>query len=174
MGEITRVIEKMNDAGEDPGYHYEEMASVSKLKKYGIWDVPGTAEMVGLWPMFYRYIKVCAILFVVDGSEEFTKRGDKLTDVGRLLSKLLNEDELRTSTFILIINDKDTRPDAQRKEPYASCFEVLKDCLNVHNMEKNPRFRACHMDCSKVTDSSHEWQEILKFIWQNKQSQLRS
>merc|ERR1712217_924910 len=74
--EITRVIEKMNDAGEDPGYHYEEMASVSKLKKYGIWDVPGTAEMVGLWPMFYRYIKVCAILFVVDGSEEFTKRED--------------------------------------------------------------------------------------------------
>ena len=34
--------------------------------KYGIWDIPGRKEARHLWPIFYRYIQIDAVLVMLN------------------------------------------------------------------------------------------------------------
>merc|ERR1719262_1299162 len=60
-------MDKMKKENRDVGYHYEELTGSRKFK-YGIWDVPGSKAMRRIWPMFYRYVKISAVIFMIDGS----------------------------------------------------------------------------------------------------------
>merc|ERR1711972_470079 len=88
--------------GRDPSYHYEEMSSMSM--KYGIWEVPGNEVMMRMWPMFYRYVRISAVLFVVDVYSEHWSDVETVTANRYWMNLLLNEDELRTAAFVLILN----------------------------------------------------------------------
>merc|ERR1719401_2468812 len=90
----------------DPGYHYEELYHNS-MGRYGIWDVPGNEAYVRMWPMFYRYVNITAVIFVVDVKPDYvtTPEGEnRIAKARRLMRFLLNEDELRVAAFVLILN----------------------------------------------------------------------
>merc|ERR1712113_779878 len=93
----------MKKQNKDPCYHYEEMTSKS-LGQYGIWDIPGSEVMVRMWPMFYRYLRMTAVFFVVDAFSASKEDLDKIAQARHQIEFLLNEDELRTAAFVLIIN----------------------------------------------------------------------
>merc|ERR1712176_877961 len=88
--------------GRDPAYHYEELNSAHF--KYGIWEIPGNEVFTRMWPMFYRYVRMSAVLFVVDAFSEHKEDVDRLTKARSWINFLLNEDEIRTAAFVLILN----------------------------------------------------------------------
>lgn len=117
-----------NPCGRDAAYHYEELSSSAVNLKYGIWEIPGNELFMRMWPMFYRYNRMSAVLFVVDA---FSKNDDvdKLTQARYKLQFLLNEDELRTAAFVLILNIR------ERTKEQTTKSEVLtfKDFLALEN-----------------------------------------
>eukprot|EP00928_Gymnodinium_smaydae_P080731 TRINITY_DN64377_c0_g1_i1.p1 TRINITY_DN64377_c0_g1~~TRINITY_DN64377_c0_g1_i1.p1 ORF type:complete len:217 (+),score=44.82 TRINITY_DN64377_c0_g1_i1:156-806(+) len=141
----------------DPGYHYEEL-STGSLKKFGIWDVPGSESMMPMWPLFYRYVQVTAVIFVVDGSEA----PEKLPKAKRQMYHLLNEDELRSAAFILIVNQKRGCTAQQA----ATAFEVL-GASEIEGQSWNaPRFRKFSFDCEKITGvSDKNWRDVVEEIY---------
>uniref|UniRef100_A0A7S2VL33 ADP-ribosylation factor n=1 Tax=Zooxanthella nutricula TaxID=1333877 RepID=A0A7S2VL33_9DINO len=173
---ITTALEEVRQAGDDPGYHYEEFTS-PYLRSFGIWDVPGSAAMIPLWPMFYRYVKVEAVFFVVNGSDAFLKKEDKITEIGRHIATLLNEDELRKSSFILIINDfessegeeqRSERDKVRRGNDHTN-WQAFRDILGIRRFEEDySNFKAVHMNCAKVSESNETWRQILSFVAENK------
>jgi signal recognition particle receptor subunit beta len=87
---------------EDPGYHYEEFTSRDGME-YGVWDLPGDLWWQRLWPTFYRFQAVSAVIFVVDGQDEDPLN---LQRAKASFRQLLAEDELRNAAFVVIVNDK--------------------------------------------------------------------
>lgn len=90
--------------GRDPAYHYEELSSSSAGMKYGIWDIPGNDVFTRISPIFYRYNRMSAVLFVVDAFSDHWDDVNKITEARYRLNFLLNEDELRPAAFVLILN----------------------------------------------------------------------
>lgn len=86
----------------DAGYHNEEI-SRGPLGTHSVWEVPGSDAMRHIWPCLYHAIKIHAVIFVVDESDE---------DEGRInlakmcIHQLMNEDELRFAAFIIVVNQK--------------------------------------------------------------------
>merc|ERR1719487_1460426 len=80
----------------DPGFHYEEFTK-SGILKYGMFDVPGNDQFRLLWPTFYRYIRISAVIFVVDALEaqETEASNARVQQTRTCLLNLLAEDELR-------------------------------------------------------------------------------
>lgn len=118
--EMVKDLDRLNKnkAQLDPGYHYEEFSGDPTMK-YGIWDVPGSEVMRQQWPIFYRYVKITACIFVVDGlvnakPDEPNPQKKGQEDIERdiesaryWLHRLFGEDELRQSAIVLIINVKE-------------------------------------------------------------------
>jgi GTPase SAR1 family protein len=163
----------------DPGYHYEEFTLGGNLGKYGLWDVPGFKEMQPMWPMYYRYINVTAVLFIVNGSRAWAEKTfdtdgggaaketwqDKFEDfmakTKHQLEFMLNEDELRLCAFFLIIND--------HGEKDADWEHVIKLSLNAYEIQEQPwnsqRFRMYTMNVAEVHERGSTWKEILNEIY---------
>jgi len=164
----------------DPGYHYDEIQETRRLGKYGLWDVPGNDAFTRLWPMFYRYINVSAVLFVVDASKEGIADDDKVASARRNLRFLLNEDELRVSAFFLILNvhqaDKSKAhvPHAGEAavsddfDPYEN-VNTLKEMLQITKIESEPwnaiRFKSFAIDCAEVLKTDTNWVAIIDDIF---------
>jgi hypothetical protein len=87
---------------EDPGYHYEEFSTRDGWE-YGIWDLPGDLWWQRLWPTFYRFQAVNAVVFIVDGQDEDPLSVQRAKAQFR---QLLAEDELRACAFVVVVNDK--------------------------------------------------------------------
>mmetsp|Transcript_27362 Transcript_27362/g.78839 ORF Transcript_27362/g.78839 Transcript_27362/m.78839 type:complete len:254 (-) Transcript_27362:104-865(-) len=112
--DITRDVKRAEkDSDWGTCYNYEEFSG-TWLKTYGIWDVPGADAMIGMWPTFYRYICVTATIFVVDGSIQGAEDDEMLKKANRQLRYLLNEDELRSTAFILVINERRERAESRQ------------------------------------------------------------
>mmetsp|Transcript_81136 Transcript_81136/g.173582 ORF Transcript_81136/g.173582 Transcript_81136/m.173582 type:complete len:217 (-) Transcript_81136:47-697(-) len=163
--EIVRDMEKnrRSDGKDwDPGYHYEEL-NIGRLKHHGVWDVPGSEAMINMWPTFYRYISVVAVLFVVDGSNAGAKDEAKLAKARNLLHFLLNEDELRVSAFVLVINE---RVGPQYPEERSN-MQQIAHALGVHEiMEQDwnkSRFHMVNLNCAEV--STHAWEKVVEDIY---------
>jgi GTPase SAR1 family protein len=162
ISEDLHSLRDVNSRNWDPGYHYEELTS-NTIKQYGIWDVPGTDFMISMWPTFYRYVRVTAVLFVVD--EESSQDEIKVATTKRHMHFLLNEDELRIAAFILIINTRDE--DSTQDSSAAS--KTMEELLGVEEVRSQPwnklRFRSHSMNV-KVTDGVNNkvWKEIIEDI----------
>mmetsp|Transcript_46939 Transcript_46939/g.105207 ORF Transcript_46939/g.105207 Transcript_46939/m.105207 type:complete len:242 (+) Transcript_46939:38-763(+) len=141
----------------DPGYHYEELSSRG-YPKYAIWDVPGTEAMRKMWPIFYRYIQVSAVLFVVDSTPQSAK---DLPLARSWIHYLFREDELHTSAFILILNKKEEEDISERKD--AIYAELDTAALEQEHWDRI-RFRKYEMDLSKVSPNDQTWKKILADI----------
>jgi len=145
------------DVSKDPGYHYEEMSG-APLGAYGIWDVPGSEVMMRMWPTFYRYVKVSAVIFVVDGTDIDDKR---LDTARRQLHFLLNEDELRVAAFYLIVNEWDPA----KKENYTDAIYEMLGVSEIENSEpQKNRFKKTAFNISEIKPSDRNWTDILKEI----------
>mmetsp|Transcript_56790 Transcript_56790/g.122768 ORF Transcript_56790/g.122768 Transcript_56790/m.122768 type:complete len:223 (+) Transcript_56790:128-796(+) len=150
----------------DPGYHYEEFHGRLKLRKYGIWDVPGNEVMVQMWPTFYRYIRVTAVLFVVDGSDKSDQAKEKLSKARGLIDFLLNEDELRLAAFMIIINVHKEAGDQPVDK--AHIRESIGAALNVTHLldqdSSKSRVRMLVLDCANVSVTDKEWKHLIEEI----------
>lgn len=174
-----RIEPRPNERPRDPGYHYEEIDESRRLGRYGIWDVPGSDAFIRLWPMFYRYVNVSAVLYVVDASKEAVNDAEKCAQARRLMRFLLNEDELRMSAFILILNvhgnvakgkkaSKPHEPAPGEYDPY-EYVETLKELLQVSKIEEEPwnkvRFKSFAIDCADVSKSDPKWIQMIDDIY---------
>eukprot|EP01066_Platyproteum_vivax_P007100 Platyproteum_vivax@DN2698_c0_g1_i1.p1 len=92
-------------------FHYEQV----RIKNYilGIWDVKGGEVMQVVWPTFYRYVQMDIVMFVVN-----MKNVDEFGEAKRILHTLFNEDELRDSYFMIILN-------CWSQQFHATLFETL-------------------------------------------------
>lgn len=194
MSQDLALLGKQGTRNWDPAYHYEELSGGS-LGKYGVWDVPGSEAMVSMWPAFYRYIAVTAVLFVVDASAEATDTSDKdkapekaamIQKAKRQMAFLLNEDELRNAAFVLILNtkatpNKDTNSKSERahkggdkaaaKKPVdpITTATTVGELLGAQDYKKNSsqkaRFLQYTLECSQMKPSDPIWKEILQEIY---------
>jgi len=191
--------------GGDFGYHYEELNEAS-IGEYGMWDVPGSDVMVTMWPTFYRYVKVAAVLYVVDVPEKRDESeevidfkcqicdntgrtpsdeictectfGDKvkLNKAKRLLHFLLNEDELRMSAFVLILNVKDPKSRKDAKPDGKNTVETgagmkggqaqqTGDVLGVEDLSKQrankERFKIFTLCAATLQPTDAVWKDVI-------------
>jgi len=164
--------EKSSQQELDPGYHYEELHS-SNLGPYGIWDVPGHEAYIPLWPIFYRYIRVAAVLFVVDGHSD-PPDPKKWIDARDALRRLLNEDELRDAAVICIINvggDKNDKNAVQNekntRQEIPDIVHRIEDALGINEIKMQDsagRFRNFYLDGATVQKDEKAWKDILEAI----------
>jgi GTPase SAR1 family protein len=124
--QIIKEMKYLKDTGKDPVYHYEEFAG-PKHYKYGIWDIPGQSVDLGLTNMFYKYIRIAAVLFMVDTRKEFAEDHEKVERTKATLDFLLNEDELRNSVFVLIYNVRSTDTSSSSKKDAKGASNAKKD-----------------------------------------------
>lgn len=147
----------------DPAYHYEEFAT--SQGKYGIWEIPGYPVMQRMWPMFYRYLRMDAVIYVVDGFSHWPDFGrvpppdaprpveprntpelaQEMFAAKRQMEFLLNEEELRCAAFVLVLNTnfplpenlgkEDMEKDAQRK--HDTLCEALFEMLGVSEFREH-------------------------------------
>mmetsp|Transcript_55710 Transcript_55710/g.156893 ORF Transcript_55710/g.156893 Transcript_55710/m.156893 type:complete len:245 (-) Transcript_55710:154-888(-) len=160
----------------DPTYHYEELSS-NIVGRYGVWEVPGSEVMMRMWPMFYRYLRITAIIFVVDG---FSIQPDNMDDIDldkidfdkialarQKIEFLMNEDELRGAAFILILNVKGTDTEEDKSEFAHAIFDMLGAREFEKLGEQKPhmqRFKKYAVNCSDIRSDDEEWEKILKEI----------
>eukprot|EP00418_Pyrodinium_bahamense_P083833 CAMPEP_0179053936 /NCGR_PEP_ID=MMETSP0796-20121207/22530_1 /TAXON_ID=73915 /ORGANISM="Pyrodinium bahamense, Strain pbaha01" /LENGTH=248 /DNA_ID=CAMNT_0020750549 /DNA_START=39 /DNA_END=785 /DNA_ORIENTATION=+ len=152
----------------DPGYHYEEMRS-GNIGRYGIWDVPGNEAMMNLWPMFYRYLRMTAVLFVVDAFSDQREKLDKIALAREQIRILLNEDELRIAAFVLVLNSATPEGADEKKQEDKEFEDALAEMLGVPEIEQeNPhkhRFLKVSINCAEITRESPAWEKLLKDIY---------
>lgn len=130
--ELRRDMQKAKEKEShwDCGYHYEEFRN-GRLGMYGMWDVPGSDDMIPLWHLFYRYVTVSAIIFVVDASPEEAENVENIQKARRWLFFLLNEDEIRNAAFIVIVNERWSADDFKTKKQSKSKRSAETDTGNV-------------------------------------------
>lgn len=184
MSEDLKEMRNQDDKKNwDPSYHYEEITSGS-LNSYGIWDIPGSEYMISMWPTFYRYVSVTAVLFVVDGMET---DGSMIAKTKRLMNVLLNEDELRQAAFILIVNiaqdstdsgalskkerereNQGMKDEIEDKEHMitSTMAELLGADVIKQQAWNAPRFRCYGMNCAQLDGPSNKvWSKIVEDIY---------
>lgn len=157
----------------DPGYHYEHIYDTGLGYHYGIWDVPGNDAMVRMWPLFYRYIRVTAVLYVIDASEKGAQDSTMLANARRQIRFLLNEDELRPAAFCLICNIR-TNDELDAKPAHEFVEQVLKE-VGVPEIKEQgqnkARFRCFTLNIATQGQIfSLEWTKILRDIYRIKSS----
>jgi hypothetical protein len=121
----------------DPGFHVEDLTI---LKGCYVWDIPGTPAMMQIWPTFYRTIKYHAVIYVVNSEE----KEERISLARQQLHYLMNEDDLRLSCFVVIINFRDTKkrqkakgaPDSQDIQT-----EMMKCKLGLDNLHPTCAWR---------------------------------
>lgn len=142
---------------EDPSYHYEEFEWKDAGLFYGIWDLPGDVVWQRMWPVFYRSMRVAAVIFMVDGARE-----DDATQAAQakaLFRQLIAEDELRNAAFCVLVNNKNGA--------YSKEDDFWKHELELDHLHKSTehRVRAFCIDVAEIKGPQDEkWEKVLHFI----------
>mmetsp|Transcript_43890 Transcript_43890/g.78923 ORF Transcript_43890/g.78923 Transcript_43890/m.78923 type:complete len:243 (-) Transcript_43890:111-839(-) len=155
----------------DPGYHYEDMSEPGY--HYGIWDVPGNEAMVRMWPLFYRYIRVVAVLYVIDASKTGAENIKMLATARRQIRFLLNEDELRAAAFFLICNirSNDESDGDHEDDEFVETVEQEVGVPDIMNQAANKaRFKKATLNVASQDRVllGKEWTNILRDIYKIK------
>jgi len=177
----------------DPSYHYEEFHSIH-VGKYGIWDVPGSEPLARMWPMFYRYLRMDALLYVVDCFSPDREDLDRIFTARRQLFRLLNENELRCAAVVLILNvrrpgavaDGEASRDSLEGTPpraqdagdmeaeegeaaEAEMHQCFYEMLGVPEIEGSTAFRKRFfkhaVSCADISHGDEDWANVLKDIY---------
>jgi len=149
-------VEKEDFKTLDPGYHYEDFTNPWN---HGMWEVPGTQAMRQMWPAFYHAIKIHCVVFVVDGMEVDDQ---KITVAKKLLHVLMNEDELRKSCFVVIINEKKARErdkDALETNPDRMYYK-----LGLHTLHASCEKRTRWFPRNVLEMKPKQWQDVLEWV----------
>ncbi|XP_055388881.1 uncharacterized protein LOC129617864 [Condylostylus longicornis] len=130
-------------------FHYEEV--VRGTIQFGIWDVSGALQR--LWPLFYRMIALDGLVFVVSvfDSDFRTPR--------EWIRRLINEDELRMTQIVIVINIFD-----QSTEEVTPMVDALTTGLGLEELKSltdNPdRFRWIVAN-AKEGENDSEWKSVI-------------
>merc|ERR1711904_410115 len=137
-----------------------------------------------MWPMFYRYVRISAVLFVVDAYSEHWSDVEKVTSNRYWMNLLLNEDELRTAAFVLILNigDKAARHenstvlnhnsfarmehrDQALVTPNEQAIYEMLGVPEIMKMEAHKeRFFSFGCNCTEFGRDEGKWEDVLKQI----------
>jgi len=164
--EIVKDMEVLK--GMDPSYHYEEFPAFGSFR-YGIWDIPGGEVMRRMWPMFYRYLRISAVLFVVNTKDETVEDLEKMDLNRRLLHFLLNEDELRCAAFVVILNTELTREafeeDGEKAQSEKEKQAAICNALNIPFLKTlqphKGRLKVASINCSEISRFDPEWANVI-------------
>jgi|TARA_B100000780_G_C20898159_1_gene357471 small GTP-binding protein len=116
---------KLND---DPGrfeptssMNFERLVVIQRPVRYilNIWDLPGSLELRPMWRLFWGWTNVETCVWVMHANDR-TKFDENLN----LLSQVCQDDGLRFSEFIVVLNIQDTN-DIQRIKPEEFTQRVL-------------------------------------------------
>ena len=125
---------KLND---DPGSfdptrapNYERISvvksHVSVRFEVNIWDLPGRLELRDLWKVFWNSTNVDILVWVIDANDR-----DRLSETAALLSKIAQEDGLRLSQILVVLNT--TNP---RSEMRITKLEVEEKLLDIPTLSR--------------------------------------
>lgn len=147
----------------DPGYHYEELRGYN-LRRYGVWDVPGSDAFIRSWPMFYRFLNVGAVVFVVDHFSPARHDLYRIQQARDSIHSLLNEDELRACCFWIILNVAYSKEGPSARE--AARERATLEMLGVPELKAEPahakRLFEASLNCAEVTRQSSVWELVLR------------
>lgn len=111
--------------------------------------------MVPLWSSFYRHISFDALFFIVSVLDS------NLSSTREWIRRLLNEDELRQTQIIVVINTFDqSSEDAERMVGSVSRGLGLSELKIWADKE---RFSWCIVNC-KEGEKDPEWQKIIMWL----------
>eukprot|EP00386_Alphamonas_edax_P011367 GDKI01036057.1.p1 GENE.GDKI01036057.1~~GDKI01036057.1.p1 ORF type:complete len:224 (-),score=30.90 GDKI01036057.1:47-718(-) len=114
------------------GFHYEEVRIGREI--FGVWDVPGSDAMKEMWPVFYRYVKVSAVIFVFNMTEK--DKNEKVREARERLCFLVNEDELRETVFCVLLNTGGT--DSRQTANADIEKEAMAVKLGLRDLQREP------------------------------------
>lgn len=139
------------------GFHYEE---VNKLgMQLGMWDLPGSDSVRQLWPIFYRWIEVTAVVMVVSLTDT---RPERIAEVRRLIRVLVNEDELRAAQFAVVLNTFGAEGTVGMADP-----GKMTQNLGLHDQAVAHKGISSYIVNVKDADRDAEWQRCLFNIVQH-------
>eukprot|EP00826_Nyctotherus_ovalis_P028542 TRINITY_DN2253_c0_g1_i8.p2 TRINITY_DN2253_c0_g1~~TRINITY_DN2253_c0_g1_i8.p2 ORF type:complete len:162 (-),score=46.22 TRINITY_DN2253_c0_g1_i8:131-616(-) len=87
---------------ETRGFNYELLDT--EKGKIGVWDIGGNEIMREHWCYFYQNVEFSGVIFMVDASSEESLKN--MSENKKLLTHLVNEEELRDIPFVAFFNMK--------------------------------------------------------------------
>ncbi|CAD7936365.1 unnamed protein product [Amoebophrya sp. A25] len=132
----------------DPGYNYETFYD------FGLWDIPGIVSDVlpSLWALFYRAVKYSAVFYVVSSTD-----ADRLTTCRKHIFSLMNEEELRDSALVILINSR-------RENPYDVARDAFYYELELHKLDPT-KVRKFAFDFSAIKGQKDpNFLQVLDFV----------
>ncbi len=104
----------------------------------GVWDLGGSEACRALWSTVYKNVKISAIILVIDWAERETY----FIQSRQMLHFLVNEDELRYSTLMIVVNTKteDQGVTVEKKEQAKMKKEVM-EYLDIEELPKTLDFK---------------------------------
>lgn len=158
--DMTAIKEKPS---ENVGFHYEEMGKVTF--RYGIWDVPGGQAARPLWPIFYRFLHINAILLMVNVAQLYDQTIASIEETDSMrqwIQYLVHEDELRDAAICILLNDKNDENANTNMLTERECEEVL----GVHQLQlvSKERVKTFMLNSADVSEGSGTWAKIVEFV----------
>lgn len=113
-----------------PTFHYEVVMRGNV--RFGMWEVSGSSTMQALWPLYYRHMAFDALVFVVSVLDP------QLSVAKGWIRRLVNEDELRSSLIIVVINsfDQETEELEQKLNGVAAALGLEETIRFLDNPDR--------------------------------------
>jgi len=128
-------------------FKYFEKEFLPGKKKLGIWDLSGKDCLQPLWSAFYKNILFQGVVFVID----YNDQGSFDQAVERF-HFLTNEEELRDSVFLAVLNDY--------KIESTEVSEELQKLVKAEKLHPSVKFSVAKMNVKKYNSelvSAFEW-----------------
>ncbi|CAD7929273.1 unnamed protein product [Amoebophrya sp. A25] len=158
--EIIRDMKAVKEK-ENFGFHYEEFRG-SKMT-YGIWDLPGKKAARPLWPIFYRYIQIDAVLLCMDKMLLFDQSAaalETVEEMKQLLAFMVHEPELRPAAFAILLNEKDNGPLLEDLTD-----NDVREILGIPELQlvSEDRIKVFTLNTADVAENSGVWPKVMDF-----------
>ncbi|CAD7941327.1 unnamed protein product [Amoebophrya sp. A120] len=161
--EIIRDMKSIKDKEDSgAGCHYEEFRG--KGMTYGIWDLPGKKAARTLWPIFYRFLQIDAVLLCLDKMVLLDQSAEALEtceELKKLIAFMVHEPELRSAAFAILLNEKDNVKELEDLSD-RDCREILG--LHELQLVSEDRIMIFTLNTADVNESSGVWPKILEFF----------
>ena len=163
LSEMTNKELADSDIDQTIGYNLINFKYISFT--FDIWELGGDSVSRTYWPTIYRNLKIDIIIFMINLYDTRSHQ-ESLKE----FLVLINEEELKTSKFVLIFNivTKDhTTPnideeEKEEKELVESLLNSIRECP-IHDYDN--RVTTTMFDISKMKDGENKTLDLLKEIF---------
>ena len=120
---------KGNEFSTTTGFNYEEIDVPNSRCLLHVWDLAGGPDLRRFWRFFYEAIMVDVFLFVVNLDQK-----ERLGEAAKLFRMLRNEERLRKSFKVVILNADDEKPASGRASPDDVATQLGIDSNSPHEL----------------------------------------